>query len=184
MVIDFRRKRRSAFQPLSICGRDVEPVEDFKYLGVTINHSPDWRSYTGAVYRKGMSRLYFLRKRRSFNVCSKMLEIFSLWWPVYFTLLWFVGEAASEPATPTDSTNWLYDWLQTGHSGGCGGEEGTEQKLLAIINNPHHPLNLTLVRQQSTFSRRLLQLCCHSSRYRKSFLPQAISLHNNSFTSA
>ena len=38
----------------------------------------------------------------------------SLWWPVYFSLLWFVGEAASEPATPTDSTNWsgrLALWL-------------------------------------------------------------------------
>ena len=76
MVIDFKGKRRSAFQPLRILGRDVEAVEDYKYLGVTINLRLDWRSNTEAVYKKGMSRLYFLRKLRSFNMCSKMLEIF------------------------------------------------------------------------------------------------------------
>ena len=77
-------------------------VEDYKYSGVTINHRLDWTSSNEAVYKKGMSRL---RKLRSFNVCSKMLEIFSLWWPVYCSLLWFVWGAASEPATSTDSTN-------------------------------------------------------------------------------
>ena len=76
MVIDFRKKRKSAFQPLRILGKDVEAVEDYKYVGVTINHSLDWRSNTEDVYKKGMSRLYFLRKLRSFNVCSKMMEIF------------------------------------------------------------------------------------------------------------
>ena len=74
MVIDFRKKRKSAFQPLRL--QDVEAVEDYKYLGVTINHRLDWRSNTEAVYKKGMSRLYFLRKLRSLNVCSKMLKIF------------------------------------------------------------------------------------------------------------
>ena len=76
MVIDFRKKRRTAPQPLRILAKDVEAVEDYKYLGVTINHRLDWSFNTEAVYKKGMSRLYFLRKLRSFNVCSKMLEIF------------------------------------------------------------------------------------------------------------
>ena len=49
----------------------MEVVEDYKYFGVTSNHRLDWSSY-----KKGMRRLYFLRKLRSFNMCSKMLEIF------------------------------------------------------------------------------------------------------------
>ena len=51
-----------------------------------------------------MSRLYFLRKLRSFNVCSKMLEIFrqSVVAIVIFFAAVCVGAAASEPATPTD----------------------------------------------------------------------------------
>ena len=86
MVIDFRRKRKrkTAPQPLCILEKDVEAVEDYKYLGVNINRRLD---------KKGMCRLYFLRKLRSFNVCSK---------------------------------------------------------LLSIMDNPLHPLQLTLVRQQST----------------------------------
>ncbi|KAI3368493.1 hypothetical protein L3Q82_025503, partial [Scortum barcoo] len=54
----------------------VVEVEDFKYLGVVIDNRLDWKSNTEAVYKKGMSRLYFLRKLRSFNTGSRMLEIF------------------------------------------------------------------------------------------------------------
>ena len=54
----------------------VEEVEDYRYLGVVIDNRLDWKSNTEAVYKKGMSRLYFLRKLRSFEVCTKMLEIF------------------------------------------------------------------------------------------------------------
>ncbi|TKS65974.1 putative RNA-directed DNA polymerase from transposon BS [Collichthys lucidus] len=75
MVIDFRRKKAPS-QPLRIRGEVVEEVEDYRYLGVVIDNRLDWKSNTEAVYKKGMSRLYFLRKLRSFNVCSKMLEIF------------------------------------------------------------------------------------------------------------
>ncbi|KAI3366017.1 hypothetical protein L3Q82_009845, partial [Scortum barcoo] len=57
-------------------GEVVEEVEDYKYLGVVIDNRLDWKSNTEAVYKKGMSRLYFLRKLRSFNVGSRMLEIF------------------------------------------------------------------------------------------------------------
>ena len=102
MVIDFRKKRTPS-QPLRIGGEEVEVVEDYKYLGVTINNRLDWKSNTEAVYKKGMSRLYFLRKLRSFNVCSKMLEIFyQSVVPVFFSLLLFAGVAALEPAVPTD----------------------------------------------------------------------------------
>ncbi|KAI3355023.1 hypothetical protein L3Q82_017847 [Scortum barcoo] len=75
MVIDFRRKKMPS-QPLRIRGEVVEEVEDYKYLGVVIDNRLDWKSNTEAVYKKGMSRLYFLRKLRSFNVGSRMLEIF------------------------------------------------------------------------------------------------------------
>ena len=75
MVIDFERKKMPS-QPLRIRGEVVEEREDYKYLGVVTDNRLDWKSKIEAVYKKGMSRLYFLRKLRSFNVCSKMLEIF------------------------------------------------------------------------------------------------------------
>ena len=34
-------------------------VEDYRYLGVTINNRLEWKSNTEAVYKKGVSRLPF-----------------------------------------------------------------------------------------------------------------------------
>ena len=53
-------------------------------------------------------------------------------------------------------------------------------KLLSIMDNKQHPLHQTVDRQRSNFSHRLLQLRCRRDRYRKSFLPNAIALYNNS----
>lgn len=51
-------------------------VENFKYLSVHLDNRLDWKYNTEAIFKKGQSRLYFLRKLRSFNVCSRMLYIF------------------------------------------------------------------------------------------------------------
>ena len=75
MVVDFRRTR-TKLNTISILGEEVEVVEGYRYLGVHLDNRLDWKCNTEAVYRKGQSRLYFLRKLRSFNVCSKMLHIF------------------------------------------------------------------------------------------------------------
>ena len=60
-------------------------------------------------------------------------------------------------------------------------ERRTLNKLLSIMDKNQHPLHHTVVRQRSTFSHRLLQLCCRRDRYRKSFLPHAITLFNKSW---
>lgn len=49
-------------------------MDTCEYLGVHFNNRLDWKCNTEAVYRKGQSRLYFLRKLSS--VCNKMLLIF------------------------------------------------------------------------------------------------------------
>lgn len=43
---------------------------------MTIDNHPDWKTNSTAMYKKGCSRIDFLRKLRSFKVCSKLLEIF------------------------------------------------------------------------------------------------------------
>ncbi|KAK3514726.1 hypothetical protein QTP70_029193, partial [Hemibagrus guttatus] len=56
--------------------RDTENEQDIQIYAVSVE-GPTTSSYlTVMVNQKGMSRLYFLRKLRSFNVCNKMLEIF------------------------------------------------------------------------------------------------------------
>ncbi|KAI4905543.1 hypothetical protein NFI96_004605 [Prochilodus magdalenae] len=53
-------------------------------------------------------------------------------------------------------------------------------KLLNIMDNVHHPLHSTIIRQRSSFSGRLLSQSCSTDRLRKSFVPQAIRLFNSS----
>nr|XP_043902249.1 uncharacterized protein LOC122782107 [Solea senegalensis] len=67
-------RKRTAPQPLKVLGEVIEMVEEYKFLGVRLNNRLDWKC--SAVYRKGMSRLFFLRRLRSFDVCSEMLELF------------------------------------------------------------------------------------------------------------
>lgn len=47
-----------------------------EYPGVVTDSRLDWESNTKTVYKMGMSRLYFPRKLRSFNICNWRLEIF------------------------------------------------------------------------------------------------------------
>ena len=64
------------FSTFSILGEEVKVEEGYRYLAVHLVNRLDWEYNTEAVYRKGQNRLCFLRKLRSFNVCSKMLHIF------------------------------------------------------------------------------------------------------------
>ena len=61
-------------EPVTIKGSLMDVVEEYKYLGVHKDKILDWCRNT--VYRKGLSRLFFLRMLRSFNVCRTMLQIF------------------------------------------------------------------------------------------------------------
>lgn len=59
-------------------------------------------------------------------------------------------------------------------------EKRTLRKLLTIMDNTLHPLYDLLIRQQSAFSSRLLQLCCNKNHYFRFFLFTAIKLYNDS----
>ena len=151
---------------------------------MVIDNKLDWKSNTEAVYKKGMSRLYFLRKLRSFNVCSKMLEIF--YQSVVASAIFFAAVCWGS-SIRASNTNRLDKIIKK--AGSVLGlrlqsfesvVERTLKKRFSIIDNDQHPLHHTVVRQRSTFSHRLLQLCCRRDRYRKSFLPHAITLYNNS----
>ena len=54
----------------------MDIVEHYKYLGVFIDNKLDWTKNTEVLYKKGQSRLYFLRRLRSFNICRTMLTMF------------------------------------------------------------------------------------------------------------
>lgn len=73
--MDFHRVR-PPLQPVNIRGEDIEVVQTYKYLGVHLDNKLDWSTNTDELYKKGLSWLFFLRRLRSFIVCSEMLLMF------------------------------------------------------------------------------------------------------------
>ena len=75
LVIDFGRSRPRP-RPALLDRAEVEAVPSYKYLGVWLDNKLDWSTHSSHLYRKTQSRLYFLRRLRSFNICSKLLWMF------------------------------------------------------------------------------------------------------------
>ena len=156
-------------------------VPAYKYLGVTLDNKLDWSTNTEAIYKKGLSQLYFLRRLRSFNVCKQMFYQSVVASTIFFAAVsWGAGIKAKD-------ANRLNKLVRKAESV-VGSklitlEEVVEDrmlaKLLAIMDNPSHPIHKTLDKLKSSFSNRLIQPRCSKERYRKSFLP-AIRLYNSS----
>ncbi|XP_053508024.1 uncharacterized protein LOC128624412 [Ictalurus furcatus] len=88
LVVDFRRSKRP-HTPVVIRGEGVEMVDTYQFLGVHLNNKLDWTDNTEALYRKGQSRLFFLRRLRSFNVCTRLLRMF--YQSVVASVIFFAG---------------------------------------------------------------------------------------------
>ncbi|XP_051910268.1 uncharacterized protein LOC127593083 [Hippocampus zosterae] len=74
LVVDFYRKQSSP-APMNIHGTDIERVT-YKYLGVLKNNKLDWSTNTDTLIRKGQSRLFLLRKLRSFGFQGSLFKTF------------------------------------------------------------------------------------------------------------
>ncbi|KAI4896520.1 hypothetical protein NFI96_029536, partial [Prochilodus magdalenae] len=178
-------KNRSPQAPVTIDGEEVEVVGTYKYLGVHLDNKLDWSSNTSAVFKRGQSRLYFLRKLRSFGVCTKLLWTFyqSVVASAIFYSVVCWGNSINK--TAINKLNKLVK--KAGSVIGLKldtlevvAEKRTLNKLLAVMNNAFHPLHCAVEKQRSTFSGRLRQLRCAKERRVRSFLPTAIRLYNES----
>ncbi|KAI5100952.1 hypothetical protein C0J45_9938 [Silurus meridionalis] len=76
LVVDFRRNKQilSPVNNHQCQGRDIVRVDSYKYLGVHLNNKLDWTNNTEAIYKKGQSRLFLLRRLRSFGVQGELLK--------------------------------------------------------------------------------------------------------------
>ena len=184
LVIDARRSKRRDPVPITIQGEEVEIVDSYKFLGVHLNKNLDWGDNTEAIYKKGQSRLYLLRRLKSFNVCSRLLYMFyqsvvaSIL--LYAVVCWGGGIKAGE-------RNKLEKTIKKASSVVGLRMEGLQsvadrrirEKLNSIMGNPSHPLYADLQARKSTFSQRLtLPPNMNTERYRLSFWPTAIRLFN------
>ena len=79
----------------------MEVVEGYRCLGVQLDNRLGWKFNTEALYRKRQSRRFFLRKLKSFNVCSKMLHIF--YQSVVFSAIYFTAICRSSSIRASDT---------------------------------------------------------------------------------
>ena len=56
--------------------KKVEVVDEYNYLGTTIDNRLKWDRHCRVTYKTCQQRLYCLRKRCSFNVDSTILSMF------------------------------------------------------------------------------------------------------------
>ncbi|TWW81868.1 hypothetical protein D4764_01G0016830 [Takifugu flavidus] len=183
MVVDFR-KSKSPPSPVCISGKEVELVPSYRFLGVQLDNKLEWSTNTDAVYKKAMSRLYFLRRLRSFSVCSRMLHMF--YQSVMASTIFFAAVCWGAGIKAKDANRLNKLIKKAGSVVGCRLDNLDEVvrdrmvlKLRTIMDSPSHPLHNTVDKLRSSFSNRLLQPRCSKERYRKSFLPSAIKLYNS-----
>nr|XP_049609558.1 uncharacterized protein LOC125988413 [Syngnathus scovelli] len=184
LVIDFGRNRPKP-RPVLLEGAEVEAVDSYKYLGVWLDKKLDWSTHTNHLHRKTQSRMYFLRRLRSFNICNKLLEMFyqSVVASVLFYTVVCWGSSTSKKDTSRldklvrragSLIGKKLDSLET------VAEARTLKKLLDIIDNVSHAQHTVITNQRSRISGRLLLPNCRTSRLKNSFVPQAIKLFNSS----
>ena len=77
MIIDLRRNVPN-YKPIMVKGEAVEQEDKYRYLGLVIGNNRVWHENTDEIIKKVHSRLFCLRKLRSFRVREDILQVFFL----------------------------------------------------------------------------------------------------------
>ena len=75
MVIDFRQTSPDP-QPVDSKGSSVARVDTYTYIGVVLNNKLSWGDHVDLIVRKLNSRMYCLRKLKSFLITPEILNLF------------------------------------------------------------------------------------------------------------
>ncbi len=62
LIIDFRKKGEKTHTSVYRSGAEVEQVNSFRFLGISITKNLSWSSHISNLVKKAQKRLYFLRK--------------------------------------------------------------------------------------------------------------------------
>ncbi|XP_033181736.1 uncharacterized protein LOC113148445 [Anabas testudineus] len=130
MVVDFRRRQPAVPSLVNIQGTDIERVDSYKYLGVHLNNKLDWTHNTDALFRKGQSRLYLLRRLRSFGVKGTLLKTF------YDSLLYKSSRSSEQVSVRLCSTQQELITMSGRGKGGKGlGKGGAKRHRKVLRDN-------------------------------------------------
>ncbi|TWW59264.1 Catenin alpha-2 [Takifugu flavidus] len=143
--------------PVNILGTDVDVVESYKYLGVHLNNNLDWTHNTDALVKKGNSRLFLLRRLRSFGVQGPLLRTF--YDSVVGSAIFYGIGCWSSSITDRDRKRMDRRVRRASSVLGCPldsvevvGNGRMMAKLSSMLNNTSHPLQDTLTALGSSFN--------------------------------
>lgn len=181
LIVDYSRKQQRDPLPLVICGSEVERVDTFKYLGVTISQDLRWTQHIATTVKKARQRLFLLRRLRDFRLPLKVLKNFytcTIESILCGSIITWMGSCtkqdflalkrvvrSAERTIRTTLPN-----LQDIYNKRC------RTRALKILNQPSHPGHQLFSLLPS--GRRFRCLKTRTERMRKSFFPQAIRLLN------
>ena len=157
----------------------------YKYRGVVLDNKLEWSTNTVAVYKKGLSRLHFLRRLRSFDVCNWMFQMLyqSVVSTIFFAVVWRGAGIKAKDANRLNKLKKNPEPLVGSKLVTL--EEVVEHRMLAklqaIMDNVSQPLHKTVDQLKSSFSNRLIQPRCLQERHRNhSYLVPSdfTTLHN------
>ena len=181
LIIDFRKKK-SITQPLFINNEEVEIVQSYKYLGVTIDDKLNWNLHADNLLKNINKRLYFLQKLNSFRVDPTFLRLFYqsvVQSVITFAITCWGGNTQESKITKINSR------IRRGNKLMRKTEEeiqdfmflymlNCQRKVICVSKEEKHPLFSQI--KYSCRSGRPLTIKCKSERYRKSFMPSAVKL--------
>jgi len=159
LVVDFRISKTPC-KSVCIEEEEMETVQSYKYLGVVLDNKLEWSANIEAVYRRGQSRLVFLRQLRSFNVCSDMLCMFyhtviesALF---YAVVCWGSGTTDKNCRRLAKVVNMASSMIgRELNPRRTVVEQQMRRKLHSVMVNKKHPVHGILAGQRSSCSERL-----------------------------
>ena len=181
MVVDFRKF--PSHSPLYINGEIVELVDEYKYLGTILDKKLNFNSNVQQVYKKALSRMYFVRQLRKLKIDDKIMELFytSIVQSVLtFAIVCWYGNCSVESKDKVNRI--VHKCTKLGVLNTVPildiYNKSVLKKAKVILNDTLHPLNCNYELLPS--GRRLRSIKCHTARYSKSFIPSSIVLINGS----
>ena len=181
-IFYFRNRKEYAYENIEIKNQNVEIVDNFKYLGITIDSTLKFKSHVNNITSKAYQRMYILRKLRSFNVSNKtMVQIFKslvLSIITFSMSVWYgscgVKEKSKIQKVSNECSKIINSKLQPINKEYI---EAIERKACSIVSSRKHPLNSEFKTLPS--GRRFTQPRCRTNRYKSTFIPSAISNLNS-----
>lgn len=182
MIIDFSKNIFSG-KPVYIENKKVEIVNEYKYLGITIDNKLKGSVHVSTVFKKANQRLYFLRKLKSLNIDNRILNLF--YRSVIESVLSFCIIAWYGNLDNCNKKK-LNRIVKRAGNLGCDDtisltnayKDQVMKKFTKIINNNSHNLNKMYMLLPSAL--RYDSIFCRTNRYKFSFVPTSIRLFNGS----